>query len=445
MQTKLKRNKFIQNFILIIILLIFTLYILYTIYVSILNNQIKENINSEELLSLKIIVQDDDLKKIYENPTEEEYISVDVTINGKTIKNCGLRTKGSTSYEVLETLSNPTKFGYRLDLDYFIDDQSYDGISKFYINNGILDKTYIKEMIGFDIYEKAGVKTPKKALCEVSINETNQGIYTLVEVADTEFIERTYGDSSGIIYKPKIKLDDTEECLVYTDDDFNSYTVILEGEKFGKTFTRYDMKNLIESLKMVSKNENLEEYVDIDSTINYFVGSFFIPNDDSFISPSFRNFYIYQNSKKITLLPYDLNLYFRFETSVNAPILFFDTYNNNPENKPLIYNILNNSEYQEQYKEKMVQLVEKIEQEDFLNKRIDLYANLIDESIRNNPNNFYDYEEFKLAIDAFKRVFGNRLKSVKKQLEVNENYAYIEYEEEIGQDIYLIGDFYKNQ
>ena len=440
MQNKLKRNNFIQTFILILIFIMFLGYICYTISLSIKREQIVEYIDKNKLSDLEIIILENDLEEIYKNPTKEEYVSVDVIINGKKFKNCGFRTKGSTGYDLVKESTNPTRFGYRLELDYFVDGQTYDGVSKFYINNGLTDKTYIKEMLAFDIYEKAGVKTPKRSLCELTINGKNEGIYTIVEVADDKFIERTYGDLSGIIYKVKVRTDDTEECFVYSDDNYTSYPAITECEKFGKSFTSKDMQKFIKSLEMISKNENIEEYVDVDSVIDYFVASFFIRNDDSFISPSFRNFYVYQNGNKITLLPYDLNLYFRYKECINTTVLYFDTFNNNPENKPLIYNILNNEVYQQQYKDKMMKLVEEIENEDFLNKRIDVYANLIDEAAK-NPNNFYTYEDFKIAIPVFKDVFERRKNSVKKQLEVGENYAYIKYEEEIGPDIYLIGGF----
>lgn len=440
MQNKLKRNNFIQTIILVIILILFAIYIIYTIYISLENEKIIEIIDKNQLSDLKITILDEDLEKIYSDPTKEEYISVDVIINGKEFKNCGFRTKGSSGYEVVQESEKPTRFGYRLELDYFVDNQSYDGVSKFYINNGMLDKTYIKEMIGFDIYEKAGVKTPKRSLCELTINEKNEGIYTIVEVADDEFIEREYGNLDGIIYKTKVSIEQGVYELVYDGDDFNNYPEIMNCEKFGKEFTKKDMQNLVKSIEMVSKNENIEEYVDIDATIDYFVASFFIKNDDSYVSVSSRNYYVYQIGQKITLLPYDLNLYFRFKNSINATVLFFDTYNNNPENKPLIYNILNNSVYQEQYKEKMRNLIEEIEKEDYINKRIDVYANLIDEAAKNS-NNFYTYEEFQKAIPAFKNVFERRMNSVKKQLDANENYAYIEYEDEMGEDLYLISDF----
>lgn len=444
MQTKLKRNNLIQSIILFIILILFAIYIFYSIYVSAKREMIIECIDKNKLSNIEIEIPKETLDKIYENPQKEEYVSVNVKINGKEYRNCGLRTKGSISYEILGKTSNPNKHGYRLELDYFIEDQTYDDVSKFYLNNGLLDKTYIKEMVCFDLYEKVNVKVPKRCLCDLKINGTSEGVYTLVEVAAEEFIEREFNTQDGIIYKAKVSSEENSDdnALTYVDDNFESYYEVMDAEKFGKTFEKEDMERLIETYKAISTNENIEEYVDIESVLNYFVICFFVNNDDSYVSASSRNYYIYQENDKITLLPYDLNLYFRTRSAVNNAILYFDTYNNNPENKPLIYNILTDEIYQQQYKDKMKTLIREIEEEDFINQRIDVYANLIDE-VAKEKNNFYSYEEYIKAVDALKRVFEKRKDSVKKQLEINKNYSNVEYVEEIGDDLYLLNGVYK--
>ena len=51
------------------------------------------------------------------------------------------------------------------------------------------------------------------------------------------------------------------------------------------------------------------------------------------------------------------------------------------QKNPLIYNLLSNTNYQEQYKEKMYKLIETVEDNDWLINRIDFYADLISNSI----------------------------------------------------------------
>jgi len=427
---KLKNINIIQNLILVFIFIVIAVYIIFLA----INNKTYDDISKDKLLNIKIIADFEQLNMIFNNPKAEEYIQVDVEINGQTIKNCGLRTKGSSGYSLLNNSSNKFKFGYRLEFDYFNKSQNYNGIKKLYINNGIYDKTYIKEMIAFDIYEKAGVKTPQRCFGEVYINGANQGIYTIVEVPEEDFLIRNYGANYGILYKPKITAEYTPrnaESFVYIDDNIESYPSLYYCEKFGRSFTQNDAINLISYMKAFTNNENLEEYIDVQSVIDYFVVSFFIPNEDSYISRSFRNFYLYQQGKKITILPYDLNIYFIEENSVNKPVLYYNIYKDVQKN-PLIYNLLSNTNYQEQYKEKMYKLIETVEDNDWLINRIDFYADLISNSIINNSNNFYDYETFKIAIETFKSTFESRIRSVKKQLDSGIWNQYIYYENQIN-------------
>jgi spore coat protein CotH len=436
-----KSSRVIQNIILIVAFILGIVYILFVTIHNYINNKV-DPINKDELMTIKISIDDELYQELYSSPEDENYISVDVEINGKEFKNCGFRTKGSSSYDVVKATDNPTRFGYRLELDYYVKDQNYDGIKKFYLNNGVLDTTYIKEMIGYDVYEKAGVKTPKRALSELTINGKNDGIYTIVELPEEDFLLRNYGSNYGIIYKTKITektAPDNESSLIYIDDNIESYLPIYNCEKFGRSFTKTDATNIVNALKAISNNENLEEYVNISDTIDYFVGSFFLPNEDSYISESFRNFYIYQSGKQITLLPYDLNLYFRYNNSVNKPVLFYDTYKYT-ENKPLIYNILSNTEYQKIYIERMYKLLDALSEDDYLIKRIDLYSSLITDSVKTNENNWYDYETFSTAIETFKTAMEARIRSVTKQLDSGNCNEYVDYEPYI--DKYLINDYY---
>ena len=156
-------------------------------------------INKNRLIEVEILATDEQIKYIQENTDDEPYIKVDVIIDGTKIENCGLRTKGSSIYEQIKNTSNQTRYGYTLELDYY-QKQSYDGVTKFLLNTGMADKTCMKEMICYDIYEKAGVKTVKRCFCNLKIGSKEEGIYTLVEVPAEDYIKRYYGDNDGIIY-----------------------------------------------------------------------------------------------------------------------------------------------------------------------------------------------------------------------------------------------------
>ena len=427
------KSKRIQISIITIALILFIAYI---VFLSTIDSPVGD-IDKEGFLNIKIIGNEKEFNRIHDDPLLEEYIVVDVEINGRILRNCGLRTKGSSSYKGVEKSQNPTKYGYRLEFDYTNKSQSYNGVKKVYINNGIYDKTYIREMIAFDIYELAGVATPKRSLAEISINEKNNGIYTIVEIPEEDFIQRNYGNISGIIYKPKIKDTTTpsnEKSFWSGGNEIEDYPAILEGEFLGKNINNKDLDNLIETLEKIKEEDDFEEYVDINSVLDYLAVSFFIPNEDSFISESFRNFYIYQEGKKITILPFDLNIYLLYANSHNKSIYNYDIYLNLQKN-PLIYKLLANEMYRVQYTEKIENLIDKLEKDNWLEKRMDFYFNKIESSVKSNTNNFYNIDIFTTAKQAFKDIFNSRIRSVKKQLKENIHNKQINYEPEVDRSL----------
>ena len=55
-----------------------------------------------------------------------------------------------------------------------------------------------------------------------------------------------------------------------------------------------DKTRLIESLKNLSENKNLDETVDVDKVIRYFVVHNFVLNFDSYTGSMIHNYYLYE-------------------------------------------------------------------------------------------------------------------------------------------------------
>ena len=83
--------------------------------------------------------------------------------------------------------------------------------------------------------------------------------------------------------------DDT--LLVYTDDDYDSYSNIFDNAE--TDITDADKDRLIESLKQLNEGENIEEVVNIDEVIRYFVVHNFVCNFDSYTGSMIHNYYLY--------------------------------------------------------------------------------------------------------------------------------------------------------
>ena len=112
--------------------------------------------------------------------------------------------------------------------------------------------------------------------------------------------------------------------LQYIDDDPDSYANIFDNAK--TDISRADKNRLIESLKALSENERIDEVVDIDQVIRYFVVHNFVCNGDSYTGSMIHNYYLYEDDGALSMIPWDYNLAFgSFQSQdassqVNAPI-----------------------------------------------------------------------------------------------------------------------------
>lgn len=203
--------------------------------------------------------------------------------------------------------------------------------------------------------------------------------------------------------------------LHYTDDNYDSYTNIFNSAK--TTITDSDKDRLIASLKDLSEYTNLEEVVDIEKVIRYFVVHNFVCNGDSYTGSMIHNYYLYEENGKLSMLPWDYNLaYGTFQGGnatgqVNSPI---DTpVSGDMSERPMVGWIFSDSEYTEMYHEYFAEFLAEID----ITGMIDNAYGLISEYVEKDPTKFCTYEEFEKGVEVIRTFCQLRSESVKGQLD----------------------------
>lgn len=200
-----KQSKYIS----VISIILSVVFIVVSIYIPKNKTDIETISNTEDVLdknsitSIDIKIKESDWKWLLENATKEEYKSADVTINGETFNNVGIRPKGNSSLTSVANDSTTDRYSIKIDFGQYVDGQTYHGIRKLALNNNISDATYMKEAISYDIYNFLGIATPEYSYTDIKINGSDWGLYLGVEVIDERFIEKNYGEISGNLYKPE--------------------------------------------------------------------------------------------------------------------------------------------------------------------------------------------------------------------------------------------------
>ena len=203
--------------------------------------------------------------------------------------------------------------------------------------------------------------------------------------------------------------------LQYVDDDADSYPNIFGNAK--TDVTSADEKRLINSLKVLSGQSDIESAVDTEEVLRYFVVHNFLCNGDSYTGQMIHNYYLYEEDGKLSMIPWDYNLaYGSFQGSdatgtVNSPI--DSPVSGDMSDRPMVAWIFSNEEYTKQYHELFAEFSEKFD----IAALVDETAALIDEYVEKDPTKFCTYEDFKTGVSTIKEFCTLRMESVKGQLD----------------------------
>lgn len=421
-----------------------------------------EKIFGTDIISLEIIADDTQWQTMLDNARDEEYIKVDVVVNGTKFKDVGIRPKGNSSLtQVASTDSD--RYSFRLKFDEYVKGQTCFGLESFVVNNMMGDNSYMKEYISYDLMKTIGVEAPYFGYSNITVNGKPWGLYLAVELYNNSYEERVNGDTSGMLYNVKMDMgnagklgvdrkqegennqnpnrnnndfnmnnepfskgiggnmgaSNTGGSLKYTDDKSSSYSSIFENA-VGKS-EEADYQRVITALKALSTGTDIEKYFDVDSILKYLAAHTLVVNLDSYSSNMAQNYYIYEKNGKITILPWDYNLAWGgFQSSDAASVINFpiDTPVSGVEmaDRPLLEKLFSNSEYLEKYHQYMQKLMDSYFADGKFDAKIQKLNTLISDYVKNDATAFCTYEEYQKAVKALTTLGNLRYESVQGQL-----------------------------
>jgi hypothetical protein len=208
----------------------------------------------------------------------------------------------------------------------------------------------------------------------------------------------------------------TDVKLRYIDDDPNSYSNIFGNAK--PDTTKADQTRLIQALKKLTAYEDLEDVVDVDEVIRYFVVHNYVCNGDSYTGSIIHNYYLHESDGQLSMIPWDYNLAFgSFQNSdatdtVNDPI---DTPMSvsDPDDRPMWGWIQSSEEYTEMYHEYFAEFLDTVDIQGIIDEA---YA-LIRPYVEKDPTAFCTLEEFDTGVETLRTFCALRTESVRGQLE----------------------------
>ena len=198
--------------------------------------------------------------------------------------------------------------------------------------------------------------------------------------------------------------------LQYIDDDPESYPNIFDNAK--TDVSGKDEKRLIASLRKLSSYEDLEDVLDMDAVLRYFVVHNFVVNGDSYTGSMIHNYYLYEQDGKLSMLPWDYNLAFGGFQGSDAESAVNDPIDDVLSDRPMQAWIFSSEEYTELYHEYYEEFLQSAD----IDGLIDEAYSLIAPYVEKDPTKFCTAEEFETGAAALRTFCQLRSEAVAAQL-----------------------------
>ena len=239
-----------------------------------------------------------------------QYLPATMVIDGQKLEDVGLRFKGNSS---LRSAGNSPRKPFKVDTNRFVKGQKVAGCTKLNLSNVFKDPTYLREKLGYEIFQAAGLPTPGVGWARLSLSveglydNESLGLYVLVEQLNDDFLERRLGEASrdSLLMKPEMF------SWQYLGDDPQAYEAyeIKEGGKQDELIGRFaSLLRLLNEASEADFAAGVTELVDFDNFASYLAANAVLVNLDSFVGMP-HNYYLLVDEAdgKLKILPWDLN------------------------------------------------------------------------------------------------------------------------------------------
>lgn len=347
-------------------------------------------------------------------------VAATVTVDGKSLPNCGIRFRGASSYV---QVPDGHKRSLNVSVDMVDEDQRLLGYKTLNLLNGHGDESFMSTVLYAHVARQY-MPAPKANFVRVVINGEYWGVYANVQQFDKQFLEENYGSKEGARWKvhgsPR-----GGGGLDYRGDDPAAYRHPYEQKSGGDEA----QAKLIELCKILDQTPAdklpalLEPICDVDQLLWFLAIDVGLMNSDGYwVRASDYNIYLDKNGK-FHFIPHDMNEAFRpprggagglrrggpgseapgtsdplAASGQSNPLTGLDPLTGLTDaQKPLRSKVLAVPKYREQYLNNLKTLTEKSLNWESLGPFVTAQASLISESMKSETRGLASYEIFAAA------------------------------------------------
>ncbi|MBR9920866.1 MAG: hypothetical protein GYB31_08500 [Bacteroidetes bacterium] len=329
----------------------------------------------------------------------------DVSINGVEYEYCGVRFRGSKSFQ-----PEGKRNGLHIKLNHINKGQNIDGHKTIKLSNSLRDPSMLREVLSYEIARNY-MPAPQANYAKVTVNGNPYALLVNVEAVSDAFLDEHYGSSDGDLFKAKGYDQYTnypESCLqnifgsLAYESDVNCYLYNWENKAEGS------WSELINLTKVLNEEPGkIETVLDVDESLWMLAFNNVLVSLSSYSGQHSDNYYLYQDGNGVFHpIVWDMNLSFgSFKNTGSGsdlrlkqlqeldPLLHVS----NPT-KPLISKLLENESYKKTYLSHLrTILYDHFVEGQYLERAKELQR-MIQVEVINDQSKFYTYDEFQAAL-----------------------------------------------
>ncbi len=282
-------------------------------------------------------------------PSERTPVPATIREGPNVFTNVALHLKGSVgSFRPVDD-----KPGFTLHFDKSAKGQRFHGLQKISLNNSVQDPSYITDKLCSELFEKAGVPSPRAGHAKVGLNGRPLGLYVLTEGWNKQFLKRHFKNTKGNLYDGGFVQDINGPMLVNSGENPDDHS---------------DLKALIAACRerdLTNRLIRLEKVLDLERFITFIVMDALVWNWDGY-GMNRNNYRLFHDlgSDRFVFFPHGMDQMF---WNPEGPIM--------PGMKAMVArSVMQIPECRRRYLDRAAQLMATICQAQILTNRVDAIA-----------------------------------------------------------------------
>ena len=259
---------------------------------------------------IRLAMHSGDWSRLQAHYLENTFYPADLTFDGYTVRNVGVRSRGTGSRD-------PRKPGLRVTFDEYVSDQTVAGLKGLVLDNFRQDPAMMKESLSMALFARMGLAAPRVSHARVYVNDDYLGLFAIIEPIDKRFLRRTLGEDGGYLYEFEWAGAYRFEWLGASPE---RYAEMFESETRESEPVAQRLATLVQMITATTRESThawqrtMGRYFDFEQLFAYLAVESFLSDHDGLAGDwGINNFYLYRfaASDRFQFLPWDKDVTFR--------------------------------------------------------------------------------------------------------------------------------------